>query len=127
MVTLDHAPQTEQARRTAFDPSQWRTRASAMLNDVGLCSNGEFDATSQDRRWLWRLEAFLAVSGTTDAQRELGRDLAYYLHQTCPHHWHFYGNTGPDDWYPTHVQCLYCNLVVADPSPPPTEASDVLR
>jgi hypothetical protein len=79
-----------------------------MLREAGLCSNGEPDDTSVDRRWLWRLENFLAIHGTNDDQRDMGTDLREYLNESCEHHWHSYSGD-PD--IPAHRQCLYCHDV----------------
>lgn len=87
----------------------WRFRAPAMLVEVGLCSRGEPDATSLDRRWLWRLEGFLSVSGTNEDHHAMARDLKAYLYETCEHHWH--GHEADPD-IPAHKQCLYCNDAV---------------
>ena len=86
----------------------WMDRAPASVLEFGLCSQGDPDETSVDRRWLWRLEGFLAVSGTTDLQRQMGRDLAEYLFETCEHHWH---EAAAENDIPAHRQCLWCNEV----------------
>jgi len=83
-------------------------RASAMLHDEGRCSRGGSDATTLDRRWLWRLESFLAVSGTNRDQHQMGSDLRQYLNESCAHHWH---NYAADDDIEAHRQCLYCHDV----------------
>lgn len=38
-----------------------------------------------DRRWLWRLETFLALNGGSDEMRVMSRDLTQYLRDTCTH------------------------------------------
>ncbi len=87
----------------------WLDRASAMLHDKGRCSDGEPDATALDRRWLWRLESFLAVHGTNPGQRQMGSDLRQYLNETCVHHWHAWPE---GDWEGgPGRQCLYCHDV----------------
>jgi hypothetical protein len=88
--------------------THWLNRASAMLREEGLCSRGEPDATAIDRRWLWRLEGFLAVSGTNPGHRQMGSDLRQYLNETCVHHWHACAAEGEIE---AHRQCLYCKDV----------------
>lgn len=83
----------------------WRDRAPAMLRSTAG-PDGEPCATPLDRRWLWRLEMFLSISGTTDVHRAMSRDLREYLNETCEHHWQHW--TG-DEMYPQHWQCLWCN------------------
>lgn len=83
----------------------WLRRASAMLHDEGRCSDGEPDATTLDRRWLWRLESFLAICGTNPGQHQMGRDLRQYLNETCVHHWHSHAAEGEIE---AHRMCLYC-------------------
>jgi hypothetical protein len=85
----------------------WQDRAPAMLQSL-VGPDGEDIPTSFDRRWLWRVEAFLAVHGTTDEQRALGHDLAQYLHETCQHVWRDYA---AEVDIPAHRQCLWCNEV----------------
>lgn len=86
-----------------------------MLLDKERCSDGELDATTLDRRWLWRLEQFLAIYGTNPGQRRMGEDLRQYLNETCVHHWHSYAaEVGDLDLTPeieAHRQCLYCHDV----------------
>lgn len=76
-----------------------------------FCPDEHVITESTDRRLLWHIEGFLAVSGTNDAQRDLGVSLRRYLAVTCEHHWHDWQG---DDLYPAHRQCLWCN-VVEDP------------
>ena len=89
--------------------SHWTNRAPASVLEEGLCARGEPDPTSLDRRWLWRLESFLAISGTTDLHRQMASDLTAYLNETCEHHWHEYAG---DADIPAHKQCSWCNDVV---------------
>jgi hypothetical protein len=84
----------------------WRDRAPAMLRDIEG-PNGEPCSTHFDRRWLWRLEGFLSVLGTTEAHREMRHDLYQYLCLTCEHVWSHYAG---DDMIPEHWQCTWCNL-----------------
>ncbi len=79
-----------------------------MLLQPGVCPRDEPDATTMDRRWLWRLESFLSVSGTRPIHQQMASDLRQYLNETCEHHWH--------DWdaevgIAAHRQCLYCHDV----------------
>lgn len=88
----------------------WRDRAPAMLRS----ESGPYDeplATPMDRRWLWRIEMFLAVHGTNPSQHQMGRDLRQYLNETCEHAWRSYDG---DDVIPAHRQCLWCNDVEFD-------------
>lgn len=88
----------------------WTTRAPASLLRPGGCSNEDCaDPTPQDRRWLWRLESFLAINGTTPGHRDMGGDLRQYLNETCEHHWHTYD---ADAVIPAHRQCAWCSDVV---------------
>lgn len=87
----------------------WRHRAPASVLEDDLCARGEPDPTSQDRRrWLWRLENYLAISGTTDGHRQMGRDLHQYLNETCEHHWHAWDG---DEDIDSHRQCSWCSVV----------------
>ena len=70
-----------------------------------LCPSQHVIETSTDRRLLWHLEGFLAVSGTTEFHRDMGLRLSRYLHETCDHHWH--ERLGYMD-EPLR-QCLWCN------------------
>ncbi len=85
--------------------ADYRTRLPLSILDGGLDSDGNPDPTSQDRRWLWRLEGFLAVSGTNDTHRQMAADLKYYLGETCEHHWKPYAG---DDQIAAHRQCSWC-------------------
>ena len=79
--------------------ADYRNRLPASVADSFTGPNGEPCFTPTDRRWLWRIEAFLAVSGTNDVQRQMGHDLQVYLRETCEHHWIAY----------EVEQCLWCN------------------
>jgi hypothetical protein len=82
----------------------WRDdMPNALLSPTG--PRGEPIKTSQDRRWLWHVEGFLAVSGTTPAQHLLGRKIRAYLNETCEHHWLDYKG---DADIPAHLQCMWC-------------------
>ena len=61
-----------------------------------------------DRRILWNLEGFLAVSGTIREHRQKQENLLAYLRSTCAHHWHEYEADPP---IKAHRQCLWCNEV----------------
>lgn len=87
--------------------SRWTDRAPAMLR-APEGPDGEQCPTPMDRRWLWRLEGFLAVSGTTGAHQAMSRDLREYLFETCEHHWRDYE---ADEEFAAHRQCLWCNDV----------------
>lgn len=89
-------------------PETWASRAPSSLTDP-LCPSDHPVAESVDRRWLWRMEGFLAVSGTSEAQHAMRRDLASYLIETCTHHWH--EAEDDPDYAPAHRQCLWCNYV----------------
>ena len=87
----------------------WRERAPRGVIDPNG-PDGKPCPTPTDRRWLWRLETELVVLGTTDALREIGRDLRQYLNETCEH---WFGEDWPgDDVIPAHRQCRWCNDVV---------------
>lgn len=87
----------------------WRDNAPAMLRESFNGPNGEPCFTTLDRRWLWHVEGQLAVLATTDHLRDVQRDLAQFLHETCEHHW---GSDWPgDDHVPAHRQCVWCNYV----------------
>lgn len=82
----------------------WRDRAGRILMDP--CDpRGDQIGTPLDRRWLWRIAQFMAVSATTDMQRGLFDDLREYLHGTCRHHWLHYD---ADEVVAEHNQCLWC-------------------
>jgi hypothetical protein len=86
------------------DPKTWRDRLPASMTDLED-PHGNPCLTPMDRRWLWRLEGFLAVAGTNDALRNMGRDLRQYLNETCDHHWTAYPG---DPEIPAHRQCIWC-------------------
>ena len=87
----------------------WTDRAPASVLEFDLDARGEPDPTSQDRRWLWRLENTLAVDAPLGSRLDqLGRDLRQYLNETCEHHWHAYES---DEVVPAHRQCSWCNDV----------------
>jgi hypothetical protein len=96
---------------TAGDPwaNDWRERAGRIILDP-TGPDGRPLTTPTDRRWLWRIETFLGVSGTTEDQRQLGRDLHQYLAETCEHHWSL-PRGGEDGDVPRHRQCLWCSAV----------------
>lgn len=85
----------------------WRHRAPASVLEFDLCAQGDPDPTTQDRRWLWRLESFLAVYGTNDTLRGMGADLKQYLDETCEHHWHHDEVEGPERME-AFRQCSWC-------------------
>jgi hypothetical protein len=87
--------------------ARWQDQAPAMLKSMDG-PDGEPIPTPFDRRWLWRLETFLAVSGTTDIHRVMARDLRQYLNETCEHVWRDWAG---DDVIAAHRQCLWCNDV----------------
>jgi hypothetical protein len=87
---------------------RWEHHASAAVLESDRCRLGNSDPTSVDRRWLWRLESFLSVSGTTDGHRTMASDLHQYLNETCGHHWHKYAADGD---IAAHSQCTWCNDV----------------
>lgn len=82
----------------------WRDRAGRIILDPNGPS-GQPISTPADRRWLWRIEGFLAVMANTGLQRALARDLRQYLNETCEHHWH---DCAADEVIPAHRQCLWC-------------------
>lgn len=91
-----------------FDPwaSDWRDRAPRSLLDPAG-PNGEAITAPLDRRWLWRLETFLALNGGADERRVMSRDLTQYLRETCPHDW----QSGVNYSDQPIRQCLWCNIV----------------
>lgn len=89
------------------DPATWRDRAGRIVLDP-FDRDGYVITTPLDRRWLWRIESYLAVSGTTDAQRQLAGDLRRYLNETCEHH---RNERAADGYIAAHRQCLWCNDV----------------
>ena len=93
---------------------RWLEHAPASIRDGdGSCSRvGCRDATDLDRRWLWRLESMLAVSGTTSGHRLMATDLHQYLNETCDHHWHAFAGDGD---IPDHRQCSWCHVATGVP------------
>lgn len=85
----------------------WQDRAPAMLVDPNG-PDGARCPTPTDRRWLWRIEQFLAINGRGDLQHELQRDLAEYLNETCEHYWLDYEADSVED---AHRQCVWCHRV----------------
>jgi hypothetical protein len=86
----------------------WRERAGLIVLDPND-PHGNPIPTPADRRWLWRIEGFLGVQATNDAQRQLAADLRAYLSETCGHHMtHHEG----DETFAGHSQCLWCNYTV---------------
>lgn len=99
------------ADQTAEQRPDWRDRAPLSLLDPND-PDGEPCSTPMDRRWLWRLESFLAVSGTNDTLRQMGSDLRQYLNESCEHHWRHYATETDVSWpIPAHKQCLWCSDV----------------
>jgi hypothetical protein len=88
--------------------ADYRSRLPQSIHDEGMDSNGNPDPTSLDRRWLWRMESFLAVYGTNETQHQMGADLRYYLNETCGHHWKSYVAEAD---IAAHRQCSWCNDV----------------
>lgn len=87
----------------------WTKRAPWSLLNPGACSREDCaDPTTQDRRWPWRLESFLAINGTNAGHRDMGADLRQYLNEACRHHWHTYEK---DEVVPAHRQCTWCSDV----------------
>jgi hypothetical protein len=87
--------------------THWTERAPAMvLHDEGL--DEEQPPTPQDRRWLWRLESFLAVYGTNPGHHQMRYDLYQYLCETCDHRWREYAAEADIE---AHRQCRWCNDV----------------
>ena len=82
----------------------WRDKAPRSIVDP-LDSQGKPISTPTDRRWLWRLEMFLAVSSCNETQRQMADDLRGYLHETCEHHWL---ELAADDCCPEMRQCIWC-------------------
>lgn len=89
----------------------WRDRfPRGVLDPFG--PNGEVIFTPTDRRMLWHVEGVLAVAGTNDTLRNLGRAIHAYLNETCVHHWHDYTpDPANENDVPAHRQCLWCNDV----------------
>lgn len=87
--------------------ADYRERLPRMLRDTLTGPNGEPCFTPTDRRWLWRLETFFAVSATTEVQRQMGADLQCYLRETCEHHWDGYGT----DELGVPDQCVWCSTL----------------
>lgn len=94
----------------AVPGTTWRDRAPAMLRDTLTGPRSEPCFAPTDRRWLWRLESFLAVYGTNQRHDDARRDLLEYLRETCEHHWEDYAAES-DGSIPAHRQCLWCNDV----------------
>lgn len=88
--------------------NDWRERAGRILLDPNG-PDGRPLTTPLDRRWLWKIETQLAVSGTNDTMRQLGRDLRQYLAETCEHHWS--EACEAEAQIPAHRQCLWCSEV----------------
>jgi hypothetical protein len=92
----------------SIEPGEtWRERAGRIVLDP-LDAHGVPVATPTDRRWLWRLENTLAVTATSDTQRQLAADLYAYLAETCEHHLRHYEG---DEEIPPHTRCLWCSEV----------------
>lgn len=91
--------------------ADYRDRLPAMLRDTLTGPRGEPCFTTSDRRWLWRLEGFLAVNGTNETHRQMAADLQIYLWETCEHHWHVYDGDDHDGGIAAHRQCLWCSEV----------------
>lgn len=100
-------PVTDQTA-TPWTQRNWRDNAGRVLLDPND-AHGVPLTTPLDRRWLWKLEGFLAVSATTADQRAMQTDLRDYLRETCEHHWTDYPNEGPDDPIASHRSCLWCS------------------
>lgn len=77
---------------------------SRIISDP-FCPEDHVITDHADRRWLWRIESFLAVSATNNTQRELQVHLQRYLNATCTHHWH---EREVDTYIAAHRQCLWC-------------------
>lgn len=89
-----------------MSPSAWRQRAPrSMLSPVG--PQGQPTTATLDRRWLWRIEAFLTFNGGPSGYRQLSRDLTAYLRESCVHDWDYGLGCGDE---PIR-QCLWCNVV----------------
>lgn len=88
--------------------SHWSARAPMSILDEGLNAHGKPDPTSLDRRWLWRLESFLAINGTNPRHHAMAADLREYLYETCEHRWLEYEAEAD---IPAHGQCQWCNDV----------------
>jgi hypothetical protein len=84
----------------------WRDRAPRSITDP-CDSQGRPVFTSTDRRWLWHLESWLAVTAPQDSQlAQVRRDLAEYLQETCEHHWI---HLPADGCCPAMRQCTWCH------------------
>lgn len=101
---------TADAAWRAIPGSTWRDRAPMTLRSMDG-PDGLAMPTSIDRRWLHRVESFLAVSGNTRALDDFRRDLLEYLRESCQHVWSNYPADGPDDPIASHRQCVWCNDV----------------
>jgi hypothetical protein len=89
--------------------ADYRTRLPLSILEEGLDFNGNPDPTSTDRRWLWRIEMFLSISGTNASHRQMASDLRFYLNESCEHHWKSYE---AEQGIAAHRQCSWCNDVV---------------
>lgn len=89
----------------ALEPgTTWRERAGRIILDP-FNAHDELIMTPTDRRWLWKVESTLTVTATSDTQRQLARDLAAYLAETCEHHWRYHEAC---EEIPAHRQCMWC-------------------
>ncbi|HLL68976.1 MAG TPA: hypothetical protein VK453_25175 [Micromonosporaceae bacterium] len=91
----------------AVPGTTWVDRAPLTLCTT-TDSRGNPCPTPPDRRWLWRIESFLAVYGTNAGHHAMGADLCEYLKGTCEHHWLEYEG---DADIPGHKQCWWCSDV----------------
>ena len=114
---MGQAPWVTATQADEVTASAWREHfPRGVLDPCG--PSGEPIFTSTDRRMLWHLEGWLAVSapgGGGDLRLALYR----YLCETCEHHWRDYAedvarrpDTGEvDSVIPAHRQCLWCSEV----------------
>jgi hypothetical protein len=85
----------------------WRVRAPrSVIDPYDSQDNPIF--TPLDRRWLWRLEGFLAIHGTNRGHRTMAADLREYLAESCDHHFIRYT---PDPGEAPLRQCIWCKRV----------------
>lgn len=93
---------------SAADPwkTDWRRRAPRSLL-TRTAPQGQLTTATLDRRWLWRIQTFLAFNAGPGSYRELSLDLTAYLHESCTHDWE-YGLGCCDE---PMRQCLWCNVV----------------
>ena len=94
-----------------METTHWTERAPAFLRDTLTGPNGEPCFTTTDRRWLWRMEEFIATYAPYgSALDQMRLDLRQYLTESCEHHFRE-SPACPVYEIGPHRQCLWCTHV----------------